>query len=63
MSENKIKIKSIMVKFSLYEVCVYPFLFNVFNHLFYCQICGMSHTRGKEVSKYWPQAFKSEEEK
>ena len=30
MSGNKINRKSIMVKVSLYEVCVYPFLFNVF---------------------------------
>ena len=31
MSGNKIKRNSIMVKVSLYEFCVYPFLFNVFS--------------------------------
>ena len=27
------------------------------------QICGISHTRGKELSKYWPQGFYPEEDK
>ena len=33
------------------------------NTLFYLQICGISHSRGKEFRKYWPQIFDLEEDK
>ena len=55
---------------SFFMIFVYPILFIVlffilrlYQYPFFRHICGISHTRGKEFSKYWPQGLESEEDK
>ena len=61
MSGKKMNIRLIRVKVDLYEVflsyiiyCLLFYIMNIPTPLF-CQICGISHSRGKEFMKYWPQ--------
>ena len=66
---NKSKSHTIRVKVDLYDFLlsyiIYCLLFYIMTILtpFFYQIFGISHTRGKEFRKYWPQGFKSEEDK
>ena len=60
---------SILIKVDLYEVCLSKiiycllFYFNTILISFFCQISGISITRGKELRRYWTQVFDSEEYK
>ena len=63
---KKRKRRQIRTKVDLYNVClsyiIYCLIFYIMTILTPFpsrQICSISHTRGKEFRKYWPQGFES----